>query len=55
MFKVMSKQFVLSLSVLALAVGVFLLPPLTLAADDLELTAETPTPYLERFISLSSD
>jgi len=48
MFKVMSKQFVLSLSVLALAVGIFLLPPLTLAADDLELTAETPTPYLER-------
>lgn len=48
MFKVMSKQFVLSLSVLALAVGVFLVPPLTLAADDLELTAETPTPYLER-------
>jgi len=48
MFKVMSKKFVLSLSVLALAVGIFLLPPLTLAADDLELTAETPTPYLER-------
>lgn len=48
MFNVVSKKIMLSLSVLSLAVGGFLLPSLTLAEDDLEVSAGTPTAYLER-------
>jgi hypothetical protein len=48
MFKVVSKEFVLSLSVFSIVLGILLLPTLTLAAEDYSLTAITPTAYLER-------
>ncbi len=49
MFSVVSKKLVLSLSVLSFALGIFLIPALTLAADDLALAAGNgPAAYLER-------
>lgn len=48
MFTVVFKKILLSLSVLSLALGVLMLPVPTLAADDLEVSASTPTAYLER-------
>ena len=48
MSNVVSKKFILSLSVLSLALGIFLFPTIALAAESVEATAPTPTAFLER-------